>query len=88
MEQFRGFEDRALQARVERLRRSSRELAERVQTRMSQVEIERRWLRSDPLYQRLSAILKKVREDLADAERELSRRRGTSDVGEPVATTA
>ena len=81
MDRFSGFEDAQLEARLARSQRAEQDLQERVAKRISQVSIEGRWLRSDPLYQRLSSILSQVREDIKDAEQELFRRRGA--IGRP-----
>lgn len=78
MEQFRAFEDPALEGRLKRSRRAEQDLQERVLTRISQVEADGRWLRSDPLYQRLSSILKKVQVDMREIEHELIRRGAAS----------
>ena len=75
MEQFSAFEDAALLGRIRRLERAEKDLQQRTMMRISQVEAEGRWLRSDPQYQNLSSILKKVREDLHDTEEEFLRRR-------------
>jgi hypothetical protein len=71
---FSGFEDAQLEGRLARSKRAEQDLQERVAKRISDVNIEGRWLRSDPLYQRLSSILSQVSEDIKDAEHELSRR--------------
>ena len=74
MNRFSAFEDAALQRRIERLERTEHDLQQKVMTRILKVEAEGRWLRSDPQYQHLSSVLKKVREDLRDTEDELVRR--------------
>jgi hypothetical protein len=74
MNRFSAFEDTALLHRIERLERAEQDLQQRTMARVAQVEAEGRWLRSDPQYQRLSSVLKKVREDLRDTEKEISRR--------------
>ena len=74
MERFAGFEDGALHARAERLRRAELDLDERVRDRVAQAQSQGRWVPTDPLYQRLSAVLKQVRSDLADTENERARR--------------
>jgi hypothetical protein len=74
MERFSAFEDAALLRRIERLERAEHDLQKRTMARMSQVEADGRWLRSDPQYQHLSSVLKKVREDLRDTEDEFLRR--------------
>jgi hypothetical protein len=75
MEQFSAFEDAALLGRIKRLERAEKDLQQRTMMRISRVEAEGRWLRSDPQYQNLSSILKKVHEDLHDTEEEFLRRR-------------
>ena len=78
MERFISFEDHALKARVERLKRAQQDLQQRITTRTSQVLIEQRWLRSDPLYQQLSSILRNVVNNLHEADQELLRRASAS----------
>jgi hypothetical protein len=79
MKRFVAFDDSALEARLERLRRSAVDLQDRVHARIAQAEREGRWVPSDPLYQRLSFLLKQVREDLQltqlEHERRLDRQR-------------
>jgi hypothetical protein len=74
MERFAAFEDSALQARLKRHQRAELELKERLQARVIQAEAEGRWVPSDPIYQRLSSVLRQVRKDLLDTEREHLRR--------------
>ena len=71
---FRMLEDAALQSRIGRLKVEERDLAERVVKRMAAIETESRWHKSDPLYQRLSSVLRRIRDDLQGAEHELARR--------------
>lgn len=78
MERFAAFEDSALQARLKRLQRAEFDLKERLQTRGVQAEAEGRWVPSDPMYQRLSSVLRQVRSDLLDTEREHLRRTAVS----------
>jgi hypothetical protein len=78
MERFAAFEDSALQARLKRLQRAEFDLKERLQTRGVQAEAEGRWIPSDPMYQRLSSVLRQVRSDLLDTEREHLRRTAVS----------
>jgi hypothetical protein len=78
MKRFAGFENAALQTRLTRLRRAERDLQERIQTRIEQAEAEGRWILSDPLYQRLSSVLRQVRGDLRQTEQEDLRRAGTA----------
>ena len=80
MERFAGFEDSALHSREERLRRAESDLDERVRDRIAQAQSQGRWVPTDPLYQRLSAVLKQVRSDLRDTEQERARRASTSRV--------
>lgn len=65
---------RALQARLKRLQRAEFDLKERLQTRGIQTEADGRRVPSDSLYQRLSSVLRQVRSDLLDIEREHLRR--------------
>ena len=74
MNRFTTFEDAPLRARIGRLKREERDLQERVVKRISGVESEGGWLRSDPLYQRLSSVHAGVRAALRKAEEELLRR--------------
>ena len=74
MERFSAFEDVALTRRIERLERAEHDLQQRTTARISQVDAEGRWLRSDPRYRYLSSALKKVREDLRETKDALSRR--------------
>jgi hypothetical protein len=74
MKRFEAFEDSALEARLERLRRSEVDLQDRVHARIAQAEREGRWVPSDPLYQRLSSLLKQVREHLEETQQEHQRR--------------
>ena len=68
------LENAALQARVERLRRSEIDLHERIQMRIVQAESEDRWVPSDPIYQRLSFVLRQVRTEIDATEGEIVRR--------------
>jgi hypothetical protein len=74
MKRFAAFEDSALEARLERLRRSAVDLQDRVHARMAEAEREGRWVPSDSLYQRLSSLLKQVREHLQQTQQEHERR--------------
>ena len=74
MERFAAFDDSALEARLERLRRSEVDLQDRVHARIAQAEREGRWVPSDPLYQRLFSLLKQVREHLEQTQQEHQRR--------------
>lgn len=78
MERFSAFEDDALKARVERLAKAKEDLRQRITMRTAQALIEQRWLRSDPLYQHLSSVLRNVDTNLHDANQELLRRGGAS----------
>ncbi len=78
MEQFTAFEDVQLEALVQRSKRAEQDLEGRVSKRILQVQLEDRWLRSDPIYQRLSGVLSNVRRKLTSAEQELKRRAGGS----------
>ena len=88
MKRFAGFEDAALLGRLERLDRAETDLQKRVAARISQVDAEGRWLRSDPLFQQLSSALKRVRLDMREAEQELLRRGSISAVREVVLESA
>ncbi len=81
MKRFAAFEDSALMARLQRLARTEIDLQERIQTRIREAELERRWVSSDPAYQRLAAALKQVRNELRDTEQEHLTRMGTSAAG-------
>lgn len=85
MKRFAAFEDSALQGRLKRLRRAETDLQERVQARIVQAEAEGRWVPSDPMYQRLSSLLRQVRRDLHDAQHEHARRAGTADMEKRIA---
>ena len=74
MKRFAAFEDAALLGRLERLDRAERDLQQRLANRISQLEAQGRWARSDPLFQQLSSTLKKVRDDMRETEEELLRR--------------
>jgi hypothetical protein len=71
---FAAFENAALKARLKRLTRSEASLQERIQSRIAQVEAQGRWAPSDPICQRLNSVLKQVRKDLLETEREHERR--------------
>lgn len=88
VKRFAGFEDAALLGRLERLDRAETDLQKRVAARISQVDAEGRWLRSDPLFQQLSSALKRVRLDMREAEQELLRRGSVSAVREVVLESA
>jgi len=55
---------RALNAHIEHLRRSERDLAERLQRRAEEVDREGGWLPCDPIHQRLYSVLMRIREQL------------------------
>jgi hypothetical protein len=74
MRRFTAFEDAALTGRLERLDRAESDLQQRIAKRVSQLEAEGRWIRSDPMFQQLSATLKRVRDDMRETEQELLRR--------------
>ena len=71
MKQLERYEDVALFDRLERLERAEVDLQKRVAVRMSQLDAEDRWVRSDPLFQQLSSVLKRIREDMRETEEEL-----------------
>src|SRR5690606_7763598 len=70
MRKLAAFEDSALDARIKRLRRSEVDLRERIEARVEEAERQGRWVPSDPVYQRLSGILKQVQRDLDLTEEE------------------
>jgi hypothetical protein len=74
MQRFAAFEDSALQARLARLERAEADLDERIRRRIEQAEAEARWAPSDPVYQRLVSVLRKVRAELRETQAEQSRR--------------
>jgi hypothetical protein len=74
VERFITFDDAALLRRLDHLDRTEADLQRRVAARMSQVDAEGRWLQSDPLFQQLSSVLERVRDDMRETEAELLRR--------------
>jgi len=64
---FTTIDDAPLRARIWRLELEEQDLCKRVAQRVSTVESEGGWLKSDPLYQRLSSVLAGVRESLGNA---------------------
>jgi len=64
----------ALHNRVARLRIEDQDLTKRVATQMAALKAENRWHKSDPIYQRLSSVLKGIQEELRNAGDELLRR--------------
>ncbi len=68
------FSDAALLHRIKRLEGADHNLQQRAVARASDVELEGRWVGSDPQYRHLSYVLKKDRKDLRDAENEYLRR--------------
>jgi hypothetical protein len=85
MERFAAFEDSALLARIQRLQRAERDLEERMRNRARQAEVEGRWIPSDPMYQRLSSVVRQVRKDLRETEQENVRRASASAAREAAA---
>lgn len=81
MNRFAEFEDLALMGRLQRLARAEIDLEERIRSRIREAELERRWVSSDPAYQRLAAVLKQVRSELRDTEQEHLTRMSTSAAG-------
>jgi hypothetical protein len=81
MERFAAFEDAAVKARLGRLRRAEVDLQERIEARKVHAEAEGRWVPSDPMYQRLASVLRQVRDDLRDTEKEHSRRTAVRERG-------
>ena len=78
MKRFAAFEDSALLGRIERLERAKLDLQERAANRARQAESEGRWVPSDPMYQRLSSVLRDVKRELREAEQENVRRGSAS----------
>ncbi|HEX2825852.1 MAG TPA: hypothetical protein VHP37_05870 [Burkholderiales bacterium] len=74
MKGYAAFEDSALRDRLERLDEAEADLQKGLAARMSQGHAEQRWLRTDPLFQQLSASLQRVRADMRGTEEELLRR--------------
>ena len=74
MKRFAAFENSALQARLARLQRAEADLDERIRRRIEQAEAEGRWAPSDPVYQRLVSVLRKLRAELRETQAEQSRR--------------
>ena len=70
MKRFAAFEDSALMGRLTRLARTEVDLQERIQVRIREAELARRWVPSDPAYQRLASALKQVRSELRETEQE------------------
>ena len=71
MKRLERYEDAALFDRLERLDRAEVDLQKRVAARMSQLRTEDRWIPSDPLFQQLSSVLKRIRDDMRETEEEL-----------------
>ena len=71
MKRLERYEDAALFDRLERLDRAEADLQKRVAARVSQLQTENRWVPSDPLFQQLSSVLKRVRDDMRETEEEL-----------------
>ncbi len=84
MERFAAFENATLQSRMQRLLRAERDLETRIQFRMAEIEADGRWVPSDPIYQRLAAVLRQVRGELRDIGREYMERSTSSSVEAPV----
>lgn len=87
MNKFTTIDDVALTARIERLKQEEQDLRERVANRVSAVEREGRWLKSDPLYQSLSSVLAGVQWNLRSAEHELLRRARAPSLDHTAAST-
>ena len=77
MERFSAFEDGALRGRLKRLKRAELDLRDKVRQQIARLEAQDRWLRSDPLFQRLSSSLNEVWRNIRDTEQELLRRSGS-----------
>ena len=74
MSRFVGFEDRALDRRLQRLRRSELDLRERIRTQAAEAERSGRYAAADPAYRRLAVILRTLRWELHETAREQVRR--------------
>ncbi len=74
MTRLAAFEDSALLVRLRRLGRAELDLQDRIQTRIRQAELDGFWVSSDPIYRRLAATLRQVRNGLRDTEQEQLRR--------------
>jgi len=74
MTRFVAFDDRALGLRVQRLKRGEVELQERIQTHVAQAQRAGHYVAADPAYQRLTAILRNVRQELDLTAQEQLRR--------------
>jgi hypothetical protein len=59
---------------IERLRRSEQDFTKKLAYRRAALDAAGHWHWNDPLHQRLSSGLRRVRQELADAEAELRRR--------------
>ena len=57
-----------LRSRLERLKRTEKDLVERLARHRSALERQDRWHESDPLHQRLYFALDAIRKDLLEAE--------------------
>lgn len=66
-----GYDTQSL---IARLRRSEQDLVGKVAYRRAALDAAGRWHWNDPLHQRLSSVLRRVRQELTDAEVELRRR--------------
>lgn len=75
MTRLHRFEDAALSGRLARLRRSEADLEARLEASIANAERSGRWAPSDPSCKRLSLLLRRVRTELSEAEREHARRR-------------
>lgn len=76
MKRFAAFENDALKARLVRLQRAEADLDERIRQCVEHAQAQGRWVRSDPLYQRLVGVVSRVRNEIRDTEAELARRSG------------
>jgi hypothetical protein len=77
MTRLRALKDAALESRLGRLRRSEVALKQQLHGQIEQAESAGRRMASDPECQRLSAVLRRVRLELREAESERARRRLT-----------
>ena len=83
MDRYELFDNSALSAHLEGLRKTELDLQERTRARATRAESEGRWVPSDPMYQSLSFVLRGVRNDLKATEREHRKRMEMSSAEKP-----
>ena len=81
MKRFEAFDDSALLTRLRRLARTEVDLKVCIESRIREAELQRRWIPTDPEYQRLGSALRRVRKELQETEQEHVRRMSTSAAG-------